>query len=343
MESSEFSQLLQNTIEATSDGIYISDSDGKLVISNHYFSEMFGIPKEIVNSTSHQEIIDQILDQIENQIPFLNWVTNLEKNGNIDIFSLKLLNGRRYECYSAPIEIEYSHKGRIWTFDDVTKLRRTEETAMLYLDLMSHDIRNRLQGIIMSVDILNMMVKDPDSIHTIHDIENNVQRCANLISKVKDVENINDAPIIPRSVTNAIGTSICTIKFRFNNVEIHCDIGNDQTIMNVDRYLETLILNLLENAIQHNPNDNKQIWIGFREQGEGFMITIGDNGPGIDSERKMDIFDSNRRYGGVGLHVARQIAMKYGGSLEVYDRVKGDHTQGAEFRLWIPAPVVRWG
>lgn len=342
MESSECNKLLRNTIEATSDGIYISDCDGKSIISNHYFSEMFGIPDELVISNDHQEIIDRILDQVDNPIPFLNWITNLEQNGNVDIFPLKLLNGRRYECYSAPIDLEYTQTGRIWTFNDVTKLRRTEEAAMLYLDLMSHDIRNRLQGIIMSVDILNMLTNDPDSIGTIHDIENNVERCANLISKVKAAENINNAPIIPRSVTNVLETIIRSIESRYSDVVINSDVCDEQIIMNVDKHLETLILSLFENAIQHNPSTSKHIWIGFHEERDGFAITIGDNGPGIDSERKLDIFDSNRRYGGVGLHVARQIVTKYGGTIEVGDRVSGDHTQGAEFQLWIPAPMVRW-
>lgn len=343
MESIEFNQLFKKTIEATSEGVYISGLYGKHIISNYCFSDMFRISKDLLNSTGYQEILEIILDQIENPVSFLNWVTNLEKNEMADIFPMKLLDGRRYECYSVPIDNEYTDKGRIWTFEDVTRLKRTEETAMLYLDLMSHDIRNRLQGIIMSVEILNMMVENPDSILTINDIENNVQRCAALISKVKAAEKISDAPIIPRSVTDVLTTSIKTIKARFSDVEINDNIGDKQIIMNVDRYLETLIINLLENAILHNPNDSKQIWIGFHEQRTGLEISVSDNGSGIDSQRKLDIFNKNRRYGGVGLHVARQIAMKYGGTLKVSDRIDGNYRKGAVFRLWIPEPIVRWG
>ena len=274
---------------------------------------------------------------------FLNWVTNLEKNDITDIYPMKMLDGRRYECYSAPLNDGYDNKGRIWTFEDITKLTKSEETARLYLDLMSHDIRNRLQGISMSVEILNIMINDPESILTITDIDNNIQRCANLISKVKAAERIDDAPIIPRSINDAIVTSIKTINARFSEVDIHSDIGDQQIIMNVDRFLETLFVNLLENAVVHNPEDNKQIWIRLQRQELGFEIIISDNGPGIDAQRKDDIFDKNRRYGGVGLHVARQIAMKYGGTLNVFDRVDGDPTKGAEFRLWIPEPIIRWG
>ncbi|MCJ7817596.1 MAG: ATP-binding protein, partial [Candidatus Thorarchaeota archaeon] len=110
-----------------------------------------------------------------------------------------------------------------------------------------------------------------------------------------------------------------------------------------DRFLETLLINLIENAVQHNPLDNKQVWIQIQRESTGFEISISDNGPGIDTQRKKELFDKSRRYGGVGLHVATQIVRKYGGILRVFDRVPSDHTQGADFRLWIPEPIVRWG
>ncbi|MHA1424128.1 MAG: sensor histidine kinase [Candidatus Thorarchaeota archaeon] len=143
-----------------------------------------------------------------------------------------------------------------------------------------------------------------------------MRRCATLISKVKSAERVYDAPIIPGSITDVITTSIETINARFSDVDIHCDIGDQQIIMGVDRFLETLIINLLENAVIHNPDAGKQIWVRLQEQRMGFEISVSDNGPGIDSQRKIDLFDKNRRYGGVGLHVARQIAMKYGGTLQ---------------------------
>ncbi|TFH04861.1 MAG: hypothetical protein E4H14_13860, partial [Candidatus Thorarchaeota archaeon] len=201
MESTEFTNLLKHTIEATSDGIYISGVDGKYIISNHCFSDMFRILMESVSSKDYQEILEIILDQIENPVSFLNWATIIEKNEAIDICQMKLLDGRRYDCYSAPLDNENGTIGRIWTFADITKLKKAEETAMLYLDLMSHDIRNRLQGISMSVEILNIMVNDHESALTITDIDNNIRRCATLISKIKDAERIDDAPIIPRSIT----------------------------------------------------------------------------------------------------------------------------------------------
>ncbi|MFW9965846.1 MAG: hypothetical protein ACFFEA_01705 [Candidatus Thorarchaeota archaeon] len=50
-------------------------------------------------------------------------------------------------------------------------------------------------------------------------------------------------------------------------------------------------------------------------------------------------FDQERRYGGLGLHQAKRILAKYGGVIEVSDRVPGDYSKGALFRLWFPKHI----
>lgn len=343
MENSKPLELLNITIESTSDGIYIHGKAGETIIYNTRFVDMFKISRELIPSKSSQEILDLIADQLEESISFLNWVNNFQTNPVADIFTIKFIDGKIFECYSAPLSKENLLDGRVWTFEDITKLTRTEETAKLYLDLMSHDIRNRLQGIVMSVEILNFMVEDPESMPTIVDIEDNVTRCATLISKVLAAERIDTAPVFQRSLEDAMKESIKNVTSRLSDINVDCKLEDYKVIIKADRFLETLLINLIENAVQHNPLDDKQVWIQIRRESTGFEISISDNGPGIDTQRKKELFDKSRRYGGVGLHVATQIARKYGGILRVFDRVPGDYTQGADFRLWIPEPIVRWG
>ncbi|MHA1966028.1 MAG: sensor histidine kinase, partial [Candidatus Thorarchaeota archaeon] len=51
---------------------------------------------------------------------------------------------------------------------------------------------------------------------------------------------------------------------------------------------------------------------------------------GLSDDKKPDLFEPTRRYGGVGLHLVRRLAEKYGGVPEVKDRVKGKPDQGLE-------------
>jgi signal transduction histidine kinase len=331
------------TIESTADGIYISGLGGEYILSNSRFHEMVKVPLIETVQVKHRDVFEKVANQLENPLPFLFWVHDLLKSHKVDLSIVRFTDGRIFECYSVPLVRDGKNSGRVWTFGDITRLKKTEETAKLYLDLMSHDIRNRLQGIVMSVEILNLMVDNPDSELTIIDIENDITRCANLISKVLAAERIDEAPVVPRSLTEALTVSAKTINQRFTSVIVDCEFEDNKAIMNADRFLETLFINLLENAIIHNPKDEKRVWIQLQKEHSGYEISISDNGIGIDDDRKKSLFDKKRRYGGVGLHVATQIAGKYGGNITVRDRVSGDSSQGADFKVWIPEPVVRWG
>ena len=106
--------------------------------------------------------------------------------------------------------------------------------------------------------------------------------------------------------------------------------------MKADKFLGNLLTNLLENAVLHNNSKIRHLWVVLSEVNEGFEISIADNGPGIPSSKKETLFDPERRFGGVGIHQALRITQKYGGRMNIHDRVYGDSSQGAEFRIWLP-------
>jgi signal transduction histidine kinase len=119
-------------------------------------------------------------------------------------------------------------------------------------------------------------------------------------------------------------------------VELTLEIGVSDVRILADDYINVLLLNLLENAVIHNPNKRKRVWIRLNMTTEGYEVRIADNGLGLTMKQKVEILDPTRRFGGIGVHQARNIINKYGGELTVADRIKGDTTKGAEFRLIFP-------
>jgi signal transduction histidine kinase len=118
--------------------------------------------------------------------------------------------------------------------------------------------------------------------------------------------------------------------------QIHLEIPD--ALVSADEFLELLLSNILMNAIEHNPKPKKQVWVELKANDDGYIITIADNGHGIPDSRKLTIFDTSRRFGGLGLHQSFQIAEKYGGKIEIRDRIDGKPDQGAMFWIWIPKP-----
>jgi signal transduction histidine kinase len=106
------------------------------------------------------------------------------------------------------------------------------------------------------------------------------------------------------------------------------------------RLLYFALLNLLDNALKY-AHPATPIHIGIAAAPGGVAWHIRDHGPGIPEDRQHMIFDKYQRLDnggdqpglGMGLALARQIAERHGGRLDI-DRA---WTQGACFVLWLPA------
>jgi signal transduction histidine kinase len=99
-----------------------------------------------------------------------------------------------------------------------------------------------------------------------------------------------------------------------------------------------LLTNLVDNAEHHTATE---VTVSLRRAGEGTVLEVTDDGPGIPPDQREAVFDRftrldtarNRDTGGtgLGLPIAREIAGQHGGTLTIEDS-----TQGARFVLRIP-------
>lgn len=103
-----------------------------------------------------------------------------------------------------------------------------------------------------------------------------------------------------------------------------------------------VLLNLLGNAIRYSP-ENSLIWIRVDREGDRAMVTVADQGQGIDPEQQAVVFEKFERLGrtdsggsGLGLYIARRLARAMDGDLTI-DSAPG---QGARFTLSLPARDV---
>jgi signal transduction histidine kinase len=139
-----------------------------------------------------------------------------------------------------------------------------------------------------------------------------------------------------KSLDEALRRCIKNLRVRFRNISIESSFDVEDAVVFADEFLEQLLSNLMMNAVEHNPNSEKHIWISLQKQERGYVVAIADNGSGISDTMKASLFDISRRFGGIGLHQAKQIIEKYGGQIEVRDRVPGAFSKGTEFRLYFP-------
>lgn len=222
-----------------------------------------------------------------------------------------------------------------------TRIRTQKERAMLYLDILSHDFRNQLQVILGSTMVMEARLTDPDDRRILGQVVSAVERCQRMISKANVTEPLMSVPLKPRKIAPTLEAIVMAQMELHGDVDIAITLKDADAIVDADEFMDQLFTNLIENAIEHNPRKERQVWVKLRKSGEGYEISVADNGSGISESLKKEIFDVSRRYGGVGLHLTKQICDKYGGRISVRDRVGGKPDEGAEFIVWIPRSEAR--
>jgi len=150
----------------------------------------------------------------------------------------------------------------------------------------------------------------------------------------------------------------------FSNTEreitIHCESNGTEPVLYTDWYLLMIcILNLLENAVEHTPEEGN-IELLLKPMGDRITISVRDDGDGMDPEILSHAMEEMYSYNtgnervenfGLGLHLCSSIAKLLGGSM----MLTSEEFRGTMVTLSLPAAqkpqgkipfcdeLARWG
>ena len=93
-------------------------------------------------------------------------------------------------------------------------------------------------------------------------------------------------------------------------------------------FIETIVANLVSNAVKYNTSENPRIEIGAQTEPDGrTTFWVGDNGIGIPAEKLDRIFDimvrlhhresAFREGSGLGLSIVKKMVDRHGGTIVV--------------------------
>jgi signal transduction histidine kinase len=228
--------------------------------------------------------------------------------------------------------------GSMAVFADISELKKTEAEVHFLLDLLLHDIGNQLQLILAGGDFLEKDSPGDQIMRSKRYVMDGALRCLELIQKVRRAEESKSEPLAPRHLCT-VAKAESELLFKQRDVRVDLSELGDEVQVLADQALSQLIWNLLENAVIHNPkpDNEKLVALAGTVSGDTFTLSVIDNGSGIPDKKKKDLFNPARRYGGVGLHLVRRLAEKYGSYPKVLDRIEGHPEEGLridiEFKL----------
>lgn len=216
------------------------------------------------------------------------------------------------------------------------EIKAAADTATLYLDLLTHDTRNQLQAILLAAESIQQENPSSETEALLDSIVDAVRACESLISKAQVTETFLSTELTALPLDQVVEEAMRRLGETYADIEVEVENHIPGTLVYADRHLLHMLMNLLENAVVHNKTQPRKVWVYVGRSNEGVTIRIADNGPGISDGKKEGLFDPDRRFGGVGVHQAQRICQKYGGRISVADRVPGQPSHGAEFRVWLP-------
>jgi signal transduction histidine kinase len=121
------------------------------------------------------------------------------------------------------------------------------------------------------------------------------------------------------------------------------DFSSIEAIFSVKPYIDSILMNLVSNAIKYRyPGRKPVIRVTAEQQGELVCLTVSDNGLGINLDKYEDKlfrlynrFHSHVEGKGMGLYLVKTQVAALGGRIEVSSKV--DH--GMQFRIFLLAKM----
>ncbi len=153
--------LVRATLDSSSEGIIVLDSDKKLLDFNNKFLSLWGISEETIkNNNNFEKITKLISDQIENSDNYLSQIKKIEFPSQ-DVISGKVLlkNERIYEYYTQPYSLNDEIIGRIWSFRDISKRSLLEQKLKFQA---THDPLTELPNRTLLIEFMNQAILTAD-------------------------------------------------------------------------------------------------------------------------------------------------------------------------------------
>ncbi|MCB1147697.1 MAG: HAMP domain-containing histidine kinase, partial [Leptospiraceae bacterium] len=205
-----------------------------------------------------------------------------------------------------------SHAANLKGISDLLSEPTNESELQSYHEMLNSSVENLMT----TLEHLNMIVK--------------IQGETNLaVQKINLYDSINSTMESLQIMINSIG------------VEIDNRVPENFTIYFIFAYMESILLNLISNAIKYRePSRKLKITISAENVADGVWLYVADNGQGIDLERvgermfgMYQVFHDHPESRGLGLFLCRNHMESVGGRIEV-DSTPG---QGATFKLFFPS------
>ncbi len=213
------------------------------------------------------------------------------------------------------------------------QLEDAHQEANLYLDILTHDIKNTENVSTLYADLLLETLEGDNALYA-EKLRASIRKSIGILQGVSTIRKIREESraLKPVSLDEMLRREID----QFPAVLITYD--GFPVMVWADDLLTEIPANLIGNAAKFG-GPGVRIAVRVEEQDDEVIVSVEDTGPGIPDVQKEAIFHrftrGRERAGGqgLGLYIVRTLIKRYGGRVWADDRVPGRPEEGAAFRF----------
>lgn len=337
---------LRQILESLPVGLMMIDLDGKVVLSNRTFEEVFGYKMADIEGKT----IDTILTDSRARKVNLSYIAE---------YAL----GKAHECLAEkpdgseiPVEISFREiatldgKRLIGLVLDITDRHEVEVMKAQFVQMVSHDLRTPLTSVQSYLDLLGRGVYGNLSdagTQKLALLNKSVDRLVNMIRDLLDIERWEAGhlkiAIGDTTLQSLVEQSLEAVNSHREAKKVTINTpSEDMQLRGDSERLVQVVINLLHNAIKFSPEKGTIDLIAKKEN--GFVeIDIKDEGPGIPADLQKSIFERFKQVSetdatvkkgtGLGLAISKAIVEAHGGTIGV----TSEEGKGSTFWFKLPA------
>ncbi len=310
----ESEEKYRSLFEESTDTIYITTEDGKLVDINEAGEKLFGYTKEELKKIN----VENLYENKEDREKFKK---EIEKNGFVRDYEVRLKrkDGKILDCLLSSVKIEKN--GKIFyqgVIRDVTEIKKARKQLEMYNSLLRHDISNRNQITSGCIELLKETQLNEEQEKLVNKAYEHLLRSQQLLQKLGIINKAGERKIEKVNVDGMIKRSIENYEYAAKEKGINIKYDGKEAFVLANDLLENVFSNLIENAINHA--DCKNIEISVEENSDEYIVTVKDDGKGIPEDIMDKIFEwgvkgKESKGSGLGLHLVKIIVEGYGGKI----------------------------
>jgi signal transduction histidine kinase len=222
---------------------------------------------------------------------------------------------------------------------DVTAQRRMESELRGYADMVAHDLREPITGIAHLVTLLERRADEPPSAEVLSLLRASTERARELIDGVLEYARAGELRRERVALDGVMGDVAADLRPSLDEAGAALEVGALPEVEGDPRQLRRLLQNLVGNAVKFRGDAPPRVEVSALQGSEGWVVTVRDNGIGVNPEHTSRIFGMFARLNGdtegtgIGLAVCRRVVEAHGGRIWVEPAEGG----GSAFRFTLPA------